>query len=509
MKKIIATCLCAITLAGCTSEKPGYIPTGNGLYVDNTTAVPTLPPNAGEQVIALGYDPTELCNPYHSGNTANRLVFNLLYQGLFSVDDRYQVHPMLCKQFSVSRDMKTYIFYPEAATFSDGSVLTAEDVAASLLAAKANPVYTGRLTEVNSVQVTANGGVEVRLNIPYENLPILLDMPIVKASQVAEEFPLGTGPYRLERGENKLWLLRRDNWWCRASMPITADYISLTATENPAALRDAFEFGKVNFACADPGSGSYVDFRCDYELWDCESGYFLYLACNQNSKVFSNKAIRSKLTHAVNRDQLVEELFRHFARSAYLPASPESPYYDNKLAGQYGYDPQKLTEAVTAAELESNAVKLLVNGADGRRVQAARAIAKMLEGCGLSVTVESVSGTAYTTALKNGSYDLHLGQTKLPQNMDLTAFFSTEGALNYGSLADAICYSLCQEAMGNFGNYYSLHRTVMDDGMLVPIAFRSYAIYVARGALDVLNPARDNIFFYSLGKSMENCKMEG
>ena len=53
MKKIIATCLCAVLLTGCTSEKPGYIPTGNGLYVDSTTAVPTLPPHAGEQVINL------------------------------------------------------------------------------------------------------------------------------------------------------------------------------------------------------------------------------------------------------------------------------------------------------------------------------------------------------------------------------------------------------------------------------------------------------------------------
>ena len=62
--------------------------------------------------------------------------------------------------------------------------------------------------------------------------------------------------------------------------------------------------------------------------------------------------------------------------------------------------------------------------------------------------------------------------------------------------------------MANIGNYYSLHRTVMDEGMLCPILFRSYAIYVGRGAIDTLEPARDNPFFYSLGKSMEACKLD-
>ena len=507
MKRILALALCALCLTGCQADKQPYIPTGNGLYVDSTTVAPTLPPHAGEQRIALGYDPGEVLNPYQSGSTANRLVFNLLYQSLFNVDAAYEAHPILCKNYRVSKDMTTYTFYLEAATFSDGSLLTAQDVVASLMAAKEHPVYAGRFTEVNTVQVAADGGVEVRMNIPYENLPILLDVPIVKAEQTAEEFPIGTGPYRLERGENKLWLLRRDDWWCRANMSITADYISLTAAATPAELRDAFEFGQVNFACADPGSDSHVDYRCDYELWDCESGYFLYLACNEKSKVFSNKTIRAALTHAIDRDLLVTDYYENFAISAYLPASPESPYYNQKLASQYGYAPEKLTDAVAAAELESNAVTLLVNLGDGRRIRAAKALAQMLNACGLQVTVSALGGTSYTNALSKGNYDLHLGQTKLSSNMDLTPFFSTEGSLSFGSLSDPICYSLCQEAMANFGNYYSLHRTVMDDGMLCPILFRSYAIYVERGVIDTLYPAKDNLLFYTLGKSMEQCQL--
>jgi len=138
----------------------------------------------------------------------------------------------------------------------------------------------------------------------------------------------------------------------------------------------------------------------------------------------------------------------------------------------------------------------------------ARAIAAMLKECGLVVTISALGGEQYTKALSDGNFDLHLGQSKLTANMDLTAFFATDGTLNYGGLSDVVCYSLCQEAMGNAGNYYSLHRTVMNSGMLCPILFRSYAIYVARGAVDDLTPARDNLLFYTLGKDMESCKLD-
>ena len=163
---------------------------------------------------------------------------------------------------------------------------------------------------------------------------------------------------------------------------------------------------------------------------------------------------------------------------------------------------------VSQAAPENMEITLLVNSADSRRIRVAQKIAEMLRVGGFRVTVSSLRGTAYTNALSKGNYDLHLGQTKLSANMDLSAFFSTRGTLNYGSLSDAGLYALCQEALANDGNYYTLHQKVMQSGMLVPILFRSYAIYGQRGLFSDLNPARDHIFWYSLGKSMADCRLE-
>ena len=100
--------------------------------------------------------------------------------------------------------------------------------------------------------------------------------------------------------------------------------------------------------------------------------------------------------------------------------------------------------------------------------------------------------------------------TKRPHkaNMDLSAFFSAYGALSYGGINDVAAYTLCQQALENHGNYYTLHYTTMKDGHFCPIVFRSYAVYASRGLLTDLTPSRNNVFYYSIGKTMEEAYME-
>ena len=512
MKKITALCLAMLMLvgllAGCDGEKSPYVPTGDALYSEGATQPTATTPVDASQNLKMVYDPEALLHPYQTANSTNRLLFPLLYQGLFSVDANYQPTPILCSRYSVSHDMKTYTFYLEAATFSDGTALTAADVLASLNAARTSPVYKGRLGYVKDISVAPDGAVVVELTTAYENFPLLLDIPILKASQVDAQQPLGTGPYYLDQRAGDLRMVRREDWWCSANLVVTAPVISLVEGKSNAQIRDQFEYGNVTLVCADPGSDLYVDFRGDYELWSWENGMFLYLACNEKSPVFSNRDLRKALTFAIDREWLVDEYYRSFAVAATLPAVPGSPYYNKGLASRYHYDPEAFQAALEKAQLEEVTVTILVNKADSRRTRVARAIAQALTDFGLPATTSELSGDAYTKALTKGNYDLHLGQTTLSANMDLTAFYSGTGALSFGGLSDGAILMVCQEALANSGNYYTLHQMVMDDAMLCPILFRSYAIYTERGLFDELNPAKDNIFFYDLGKTMEGILME-
>lgn len=505
MKRIFALLLCvcmALTaVTGCNTQEGVYIPTGGELVYDPSE-------NPGQQEttdesFALAYYPDRPVNPYSCMDPTNRMLFSLLYQGLFAVDQKYNVTPMLCSSYSRSADMCSYTFRLEAATFSDGTAVTVEDVAASLNAAKTSSYYGGRFQHVTSISVLADT-VVIKLDTPCGNLPLLLDVPIVKAAEVKAAQPLGTGPYVLDSAAQGNWLRRRQDWWCKATVPVTTSFISLITADGAKDIRDQFEYGTVSLVCADPVAEDYADYRYDHELWGCETGIFMYLVCNSRSKLFSNKTVRAALTHAMDRDALVQNHFRGLARSATLPASPQSPWYSQSLAENYGYDKQVFADAVAALPEAERTVKILINKEDQLKYEVALSIADMLEECGLTVTIQQESGDNYIEHLRWGSYDLYLAQTKLSANMDLSAFFMTGGGLSYGGLANASVYALCQGALADSGNYAALHKRIMDDAWLCPLLFRSYGVYAARGVVTNLAPARDAVLFYTTGKSMED-----
>lgn len=512
MKRIWALLLCGVIFigcVGCTQEKAPYVPTGGALADENET---TPPPQSGGQdapQIVLTYYPAQTMNPFQCMNSTNRALFSLIYQGLFAVDDGYKITPVLCKSYTRSLDMTRYTFHLEDAYFSDGTPLTAADVVASYTAAKASPYFGKRLQHVTDI-AQEGSAVVLRLNTPMENLPILLDIPIVKAGEIDGSHPVGTGPFLFDSSSQEKCLRRQPGWWCSAAIPVSADTITLLPGENPAQIRDSFEFGGLTMACTDPGKIDYVDYRGDHELWDSESGQFLYLVCHSKSALFSHPEIQAALTHAIDRQSLINRYYHGFGRAATLPASPDSPYYNHTLSESYGYEPEKFAQAIAAADLspEEKAVTLLLCSDDPMRVRVGTAIAQMLEEAGLTVTLSQVTSAKLEDQLRWGTYDLYLGQTKLSANMDLTAFFASNGALKYGGLSDAGIYNLCLEALANAGNYYSLHKAVMEEGQLCPILFQQYAIYLRRGVLRDLQPARDNLFYYTLGKTMEDALME-
>ena len=507
---LLLVCLCVTLFAGCNSSDDVYIPTGDALeYEEEYTGpiVETEPEKPKD--LTLTYYPNLSMNPYTCGDFTNRVLFSLIYQGLFSVDREYQVTPVLCKNYRVSSDMRTYTFYIERATFSDGSVVTIQDVVASLQKAKESDLYSGRFWCVEEIALSEDGGVTVQLGTAYENFPILLDVPIVKASQLEHAFPLGTGPYVFSSVGTQSSLRRRTNWWCDAQLHIDADTISLIRAEDAIQIRDSFQFGQLDIVCADPGSDHYADYRNDFELWDCENGIFLYMIPGAYSKVFADANLRAALTYAIDREVLTREYYRNFAQAASLPASPSSPYYSNTLANRYAYNPDKFSQAVADANLaEGTVVRVLVNAGDSLRTRAARAICDMLEEGGLKTEMMALYGEEYEYTLSTWDFDLYIGQTMLSPNMDLSPFFFTYGTLRQGGTSNVAAYSLCLQALENHGNYYTLHQKVMDDGLLCPILFRSYAIYATRGLIADLTPSRDNVFHYAMDKTMEDALLK-
>lgn len=501
-RSLIALLLLCLLAAGCSKEperlSPATEPTGQVLVQSPTE--PTQPLDFG-----MVYQPEAGMNPYQCLRLANRPVISLLYQGLFSVTSQFRAEPVLCQSFSCTEDLTSYTFTLADATFSDGSPVTAEDVAASLRASMGSAYYGDRLERVSEITTSGNT-VTLQLRQPHENLPLLLDIPIVRQEDVAAALPVGSGAYVLRQSGTGAVLLRRADWWSEYPGAAQFDSIRLTACASPAEIRDLFEFGGIHLVTEDPGSPSYLQYRSDYELWEYGTGILLYLGCNRNSDIGSNGLVRAALVRAVDRESLTG-FYRDFAQAAYLPASPQSDFYDSTLAASYSYDPTILQGILRDANLTGKEVTLLVCSDTTARVDAARAIADNLNACGLKVTVNALPGGEYDDALYYGNYDLHLGETRLSPNFDLSPFFQSGGSLSYGGMANSTCYDLCLSALENSGNYYDLHRAVMDDGGLCPLLFRTYAVYATRGALTGLMPGVDNVFHTANSRQLTDARL--
>lgn len=513
MKKITALLLCltlaAGLFAGCDDKSDeSYVPTGNALVMEGQDP-DSVGPQKEEipQELSLAYYPDRGLNPLSCNDYTNRVIFSLIYQNMFNILSDYTVEPILCSRYQVSSNYKNWTFQVEpGATFSDGTPLTVHDVLATYEAAKAGGYYAGRFAHVLEMAITDAGELVIRLDTPYENLPQLLDIPILKAEEVAAEEPLGSGPYVLGTSLAGTQLVRSANWWCGdLEFVVTAQTIPLVEAENPAQIRDQFEFYDVGLVLADPCSDMYADFRCDYELWDVDNGIFLYIGCNTRYVEFlEDNTLRAMLTYGIDREKIVQENFDGYAHAVTLPADPDSPYYSKSLADRYAYDSAKFLEFLGRYGKTEDPIRLLVNADDSVRLRIAREIADGFTELGLPFEVVEASSAKFQQEIYNANYDLYLGVTKLSANMDLSPFFAPYGTLSRNGISDEATYSLCLESLANQGSYYDLHKAVADEGRIIPIAFYGYEVYATRGLLTDLTPARDNVFCYSLGKTMQS-----
>ena len=125
MNRILALLLCFVLLAGmlvgcAPAHAPeAYEPTGDALTTDEEE---TPAYNAGdqEQSLSLAFYADQTLNPLEATDFTNKVLINLMYQGLFSVNRNNEVIPILCKNYTASTDLMTYEFTIDPmATFSD------------------------------------------------------------------------------------------------------------------------------------------------------------------------------------------------------------------------------------------------------------------------------------------------------------------------------------------------------------------------------------------------------
>ena len=196
-----------------------------------------------------------------------------------------------------------------------------------------------------------------------------------------------------------------------------------------------------------------------------------------------------------------------------LPCSPEVSFYSKSLANKFAYDPLRFVSFLNGYNIprkdgKTREMTLLVNSQDSARTRIARSIAASLTELGLPTKTQESGGVTYKNTIVNANYDVYLGMTRLSPNMDLTEFFRDWGEMSWGQLNVASLYDMCNMALQNEGNYYNFYQKLAEDGRIIPLMFGHYNVYAQRGLMPDLNPSRDNVFYYSLGRTMDGIEIQ-
>ena len=189
----------ALMLQGCLpAESPETAPSVS----EEPSAVDIIPPVSSTQVavpargrFTMRYDPNSALNPITSLSSDNILLSSLIYESLFILDSSLNVKPLLCESWSTEDDYTYTFVLKRDIAMSDGSRLTADDVAYSLRQAMQRGRFTNRLKNIKSIVSDGDLTVSIVLNSRNSRLVHLLDVPIIKAGSIDADIPPGTGPF--------------------------------------------------------------------------------------------------------------------------------------------------------------------------------------------------------------------------------------------------------------------------------------------------------------------------
>jgi microcin C transport system substrate-binding protein len=210
------------------------------------------------------FDTLNIYSKKGDGAAGMSATFDALMAG--NGDEPDSVYGLLARAVRYSQDKLTYRFLlrPEA-RFSDGSKVTAADVAFSLniLKQKAHPTYSQLLSEVESVAAEAPDVVLVRFikDRTRDAHLVVVGMPVFSESwwkgrdfdAATLQAPLGSGPYRVKNLEQGRFIeFELDpNYW-GASLPVNVGVNNFQRLrfdyyrERQVAF-EAFKAGEINF----------------------------------------------------------------------------------------------------------------------------------------------------------------------------------------------------------------------------------------------------------------------
>lgn len=303
-----------------------------------------------EVTIGMQLEPPMLDPTGGAAAAIDEVVYANIFEGLTRFASDGAIVPGLAESWDISEDGLTYTFnLRTGVTYHDGAAFDASDVVFSLTRARAEDSTNAQkalFADIAEVGALDGNTVRIRLSKPNGNMLFNLawgDAVIVDpvSADTNATNPVGTGPFKFSnwaKGDNVTIEANADYWGEPAKLTkATFKFIS-----DPTAAFAAMMAEDIDAFPGFPAPENLPEFDADprFEVIIGSTEGETILSTNNKMPPFDNPLVREALSHAIDRQAIVDGAMFGYGTPIGTHFAPHNPAYVD-LTGESNYDPEK------------------------------------------------------------------------------------------------------------------------------------------------------------------------
>lgn len=386
-------------------------------------------------VMGMTADPNHF-NPLYSTGGADGTVYSLIFSGLTLINPMYSPEGDLAESWESTEDGKKWTFkLRKNAKWHDGEPFTADDVVFTFGIAK-SPDYNGprgypyeRVTNVEKVDdhtviiyLAEADASFITLTAQMAILPkhILGDVPIADLGEhpFNSKNPIGTGPFKFDEWKSGQYIRLKSNADYHLGSP-QLDMITFKIVPDANAIIAQLQTGDIDYAGVTPDqlpTAEEMEKQGKITLSSYTANSYEYIGYNLRNPLFQDQKVRHALTHALDRELILQGILDGHGVLADGPGSPANWAFNPNLP-RYEYNPDKAKQLLSEAGwepgpdgiLQKNGQKfeftLLAPQGSQIREQIAVVAQEQWKDVGINVNLKVLEYSAFVKALQPPNWD--------------------------------------------------------------------------------------------------------
>jgi len=361
---------------------------------------------------------------------AQTITGGKILQALIRYDEENRLEGELAESWSVSADGKSYTFnLRHGVSWHDGKPFTAADVIFCFdqILRETHARTRSAIDRIAGFDAPDDHTVVMTLDAPF--LPFLTSINSVNGpilprhlyegtdfrNNPTNNAPVGTGPFvfREWRRSEFVHLVRNETYWGAGEPHVDELYFHFIPDSAQRAI--AVETGRIDIATrititandqkrlVEAGLAKLADRRSFDGL-----GAVSQLIPNLRVKPFDDVRVRRAMTHALDRQLIIDVAFLGQGRVQDGPIAASTLYFDDSVLTKYPYDPDRARALLAEAGVAPGALsfELMVASAGSDRARMMEMIAQQYREVGLEARIQFVD--VPTIQKRGGEWDFEV-----------------------------------------------------------------------------------------------------